>query len=151
MIPVQIQNWIALSILSKHPELLHVRLAPQKRISQIFVQYVYTRMSLLSPTDSQRSEEKLVLRNYCAFYCCMFLWLLFSNGITCTSPLLKSPPTQSPLQFHRIAIHRLLNSPPSQLHRRQITPPCKSPPRRNLRLATHRRSQECENNAVRSV
>jgi len=38
------------------------------------------------------------------------------------SPLLKSPPTQSPLQFHRIAIHRLQNSPPShytadKLHR----------------------------------
>jgi len=45
-----------------------------------------------------------------------------SERITCTSPLLKSPPTQSPLQFHRIAIHRLLNSPPlhytaDKLHR----------------------------------
>jgi len=42
--------------------------------------------------------------------------------ITCISPLLKSPPTKSPLQFHRIALHRLLNSPPlhytaDKLHR----------------------------------
>ena len=57
-----------------------------------------------------------------------------------------------------ISPHR--NSPPAKftafaLHRRQITAPCKSPPRRilrrrNLRLATLRRSQVCENSAVRS-
>ena len=48
-----------------------------------------------------------------------FGWL---RRITCISPLLKSPPTTSPLQFHRIALHRLLNSPPlhytaDKLHR----------------------------------
>ena len=45
-----------------------------------------------------------------------------SLRITRISPLLKSPPTESPLQFHRLAIHRLLNSPTSyytadKLHR----------------------------------
>ena len=34
-------------------------------------------------------------------------------GITCISPLLKSPPTKSPLQFHRIALHRLCITPPT--------------------------------------
>jgi len=54
------------------------------------------------------------------------IWVAFrpqlQNRGHCISPLLKSPPTKSPLQFHRIAVHRLLNSPPlhytaDKLHR----------------------------------
>jgi len=45
-----------------------------------------------------------------------------TDGLPAFAPLLKSPPTESPLQFHRLAIHRLLNSPTSyytadKLHR----------------------------------
>jgi len=47
---------------------------------------------------------------------------VYTRRVYRISPLLKSPPTDSPLQFHRLAIHRLLNAPPShytadKLHR----------------------------------
>ena len=68
------------------------------------------------PSESSQTTRFLVGTAYCAVY---YHYHYCSEHRI--SSLLKSPPMTA-LQFHRIAIHRLLNSPPShytadKLHR----------------------------------
>jgi len=58
------------------------------------------------------------------------------GGVTCQSPLLKAPPTKSPLKSGRRAIGRKFKSPPRQ-----------APPKK-LRRLINRRLRRIKNPAV---